>query len=357
MPHRKTNDDKTNMNARISSSPFVNSGNSVNRIMLAVLFALIPGMLVHLHFFGWGLFINLAIAIPTALACEALMLHLRQRPLKPYLTDCTAILTATLLAIALPSFAPWWLAFLGTAFAIIIAKQLYGGLGYNPFNPAMVGYAMLLIAFPREMTVWLPAQVHDISFIDNLRYSLFDVLPTGRELDSISMATPLDTMKTQLGLNMTIDEISTRFENLYGLLAGRGWEWVNLMFLLGGMVLIFMRIISWHIPFAIIGSLFLCALVFQFVDVDTHASPIFHLFSGATMLGAFFIATDPVSAATTVRGRLYYGAGIGILTYIIRTWGGYPDGFAFAVLLMNMAVPTIDYYTQPRAFGHLDDEQ
>ena len=323
--------------------------------MLLVLLTLIPGMLAHWYFFGWGLLINLGIAIPTALASETLMLRLRQRPIMPFLSDYSAILTAVLLAIALPSLAPWWLVFIGVAFAIIIAKQLYGGLGYNPFNPAMVGYAMLLIAFPREMTTWLPAQTHDLAFIDSLRYSLFEVLPNGLDLDSISMATPLDTVKTRLGLNMTIHEINSHFQELFGVLAGRGWEWVNMMFLFGGMVLIFMRVISWHIPVAVIGSLFFCALAFQLVDIDTHASPVFHLFSGATMLGAFFIATDPISAATTMRGRLYYGAGIGILTYVIRSWGGYPDGFAFAVLLMNMAVPTIDYYTQPRVFGHRDD--
>ncbi len=343
------------MNSDISSSPFLNSGNSVSRIMLLVLLALIPGMLAHIYFFGWGLLINLGIAIPTALASEALMLHLRQRPIKPFLSDYSAILTATLLATALPPLAPWWLAFIGTGFAIIIAKQLYGGLGYNPFNPAMVGYAMLLIAFPREMTTWLPAQSHHMAFMDSLRYSLFEVLPHGHKLDSISMATPMDIVKTRLGLNMTIDEIKTQFHNLFGAVGGRGWEWVNLMFLIGGLFLVFIRVISWHIPVAVIGSLFSCALVFQLADIDAHASPLFHLFSGATMLGAFFIATDPISAATTLRGRLYYGAGIGILTYIIRTWGGYPDGFAFAVLLMNMAVPTIDYYTQPRVFGHQDD--
>ncbi len=340
---------------QIDSSPFLRSGNSVSRIMLLVLLALIPGIIAHLYFFGWGLLVNLGIAIPTALASEALMLRLRQRPIKPFLSDYSAVLTAVLLAIALPSLAPWWLIFIGTAFAIIIAKQLYGGLGYNPFNPAMVGYAMLLIAFPREMTTWLPVQTHEISFMESLRYSLFDALPNGRELDSISMATPLDTVKTQLGLNMTVHEISTQFSNLFGMLAGRGWEWVNLMFMFGGIALIFKRVISWHIPVAVIGSLFFCALALQLADVDTHASPVFHLFSGATMLGAFFIATDPISAATTLRGRLYYGAGIGILTYIIRSWGGYPDGFAFAVLLMNMAVPTIDYYTQPRVFGHRGD--
>ncbi|VAX11242.1 Electron transport complex protein RnfD [hydrothermal vent metagenome] len=345
----------TSREKQIDSSPFLRSGNSVSRIMLLVLLALIPGIITHLYFFGWGLLVNLGIAIPTALASEALMLRLRQRPVMPFLADYSAVLTAVLLAIALPSLAPWWLIFIGTAFAIIIAKQLYGGLGYNPFNPAMVGYAMLLIAFPREMTTWLPVQTHNINFIQSLRYSLFDILPNGRGLDSISMATPLDTVKTQLGLNMTVHEISTQFQSLFGMLAGRGWEWVNLMFMFGGIVLIFKRVISWHIPVAVIGSLFLCALAFQLADVDTHASPVFHLFSGATMLGAFFIATDPISAATTLRGRLYYGAGIGILTYIIRSWGGYPDGFAFAVLLMNMAVPTIDYYTQPRVFGHRGD--
>jgi len=341
--------------SHIHSSPFLHSSNSVSRIMRLVLLALIPGMLAHWYFFGWGLVINLGIAIPTALAGEALMLRLRHRPLMPFLSDYSAILTAVLLAIALPSLAPWWLIFIGTAFAIIIAKQLYGGLGYNPFNPAMVGYAMLLIAFPREMTTWLPAQTHELAFMDNMRYSFLNVLPNGFTLDSISMATPLDTVKTRLGLNMTIHEINSQFQSLFGMLGGRGWEWVNIMFLFGGIGLIFMRVISWHIPVAVIGSLFFCALAFQLADVDTHASPIFHLFSGATMLGAFFIATDPISAATTPRGRLYYGAGIGILTYIIRSWGGYPDGFAFAVLLMNMAVPTIDYYTQPRVFGHRDD--
>ena len=341
--------------SHIESSPFISASNSVARLMRLVLLALIPGMAAHLYFFGWGLLINLGIAIPAALASEALMLHWRRRPIKPFLSDCSAVLTATLLAIALPPLAPWWLIFIGTAFAIIIAKQLYGGLGYNPFNPAMAAYAMLLIAFPREMTTWLPAQAHAPAFLDSLRYSLFETLPDGLGLDSISMATPLDTVKTQLGMNLTLAEIRDLGRELFGLLGGRGWEWINMMFLAGGLLLIALRVISWHIPAAILGSLFLCALVFQLIDVDTHASPLFHLFSGATMLGAFFIATDPVSAATTVRGRLYYGAGIGILTYVIRSWGGYPDGFAFAVLLMNMAVPTIDYYTRPRVFGHRGD--
>ena len=337
------------------SSPYIYSANSVTRIMLLVILALIPGIIAQVYFFGWGVIINITIAVSTAIVAEAAMLRLRQRPIKPFLLDGSAVLTALLLAIALPPLAPWWLIFFGTAFAIIIAKQLYGGLGYNPFNPAMVGYAMLLIAFPREMTTWLPASSYDLDFIDMLRYSLFEQLPLTHTLDSISMATPLDLVKTQTGLEMTLNEISTKYHNSFGHLAGAGWEWVNVMYLLGGLFLIIKRIISWHVPVAFLGSLFICSLIFQLLDPNIHASPIFHLFSGATMLGAFFIATDPVTAATTLRGKLIFGAGIGILIFVIRNWGGYPDAIAFAVLLMNMAVPTIDYYTQPRVFGHKDD--
>lgn len=323
--------------------------------MLLVMLALIPGMIAHIYFFGWGLLINLIIAINVAIASEVFMLKLRQRPILPFLADGSAVLTAMLLAISLPSMAPWWLVSIGTAFAIIVAKQLYGGLGYNPFNPAMVGYAMLLIAFPREMTTWLPAGETALSFSELLEYSLFEILPPNQTIDTISMATPLDTVKTQTGLSLPLSEIYQQYPFTVGMLGGQGWEWVNIMFLVGGIALIAKRVISWHIPVAFIGSLFICSLLYQLTDPSAHASPLFHLFSGATMLGAFFIATDPVTAATTVRGKLVFGAGIGIFIFVIRTWGGYPDAVAFAVLLMNMAVPTIDYYTQPRVFGHKDD--
>ena len=341
----------------LPSSPHAQPQNSVSTVMLKVIYALIPGIFIFVIFFGWGIIINLLITLSTALATEALMLKLRKRPITPFLLDGSATVTALLLALALPTFAPWWLAFLGTGFAIIVAKHLYGGLGYNPFNPAMVGYAMLLIAFPREMTAWLPpidnalAQIYYLDWLDSLRFSLFNQLPIGVSYDSITMATPLDTLKTQLGLNNTLSEIQANYP-LLGYLGGRGWEGINLAFLIGGLWLIYQRIISWHIPCAMLAGLFISAAIFSFADPDSFASPLFHLFSGATMLGAFFIATDPVTAATTPRGKLVYGAGIGILIYVIRTWGGYPDAVAFSVLLMNMAVPTIDYYTQPRVFGY-----
>ena len=319
--------------------------------MLAVIYALIPGTLVYIHFFGWGVMINIVAAIVTALICEVTILKMRNRPIKPFVYDGTAVLTAILLALALPTLTPWWLAALGAAFAIIIAKHLYGGMGYNPFNPAMVGYAMLLIAFPKEMTAWIPAESHGLNFLDTLNYSLFEVLPAGMSYDALTMATPLDSIKTQLSLGYTLDEIHQSSASLFGNIAGYGWEWINIMFLIGGLILISIKIISWHIPVAMLGALAFMAMIFNFVDAGSYSPISFHLFGGAAMLGAFFIATDPVTAAASNKGKLIYGAGIGILIYVIRTWGGYPDAIAFSVLLMNMAVPMIDYYYKSPVFG------
>lgn len=330
-----------------ASSPHIHPKNSITQVMLQVVYAMLLGIGVYVYFFGWGVVINLAIAIVTALVAEVIVLRMRSKPIKPFILDGSALVTAMLLALALPNLAPWWLVFLGSAFAIIIAKHLYGGLGYNPFNPAMIGYAMLLIAFPLQMTQWLSPD-HTLTFTDQLRYSLFNELPANLNLDGITMATTLDTVKTQLKLDTTYEAIEQSHGILFGKLAGFGWEWVNIAFLLGGLYLIYKRIISWHIPVAFLVSLTVMATVFY---STTSTSPLFHLLSGATMLGAFFIATDPVTASTTTKGRLIYAAGIGVLTYVIRMWGGYPDGVAFAVIIMNMAVPTIDYYTQPKVYG------
>jgi len=338
----------------MKSSPYIQNNENISRMMLAVIYALIPGTLAYVHFFGFGVILNITVAVLTAIICEITILKIRQRPIKPFIYDGTAVLTAILLALALPTLTPWWLAALGSAFAIVIAKHLYGGMGYNPFNPAMVGYAMLLIAFPKEMTAWIPAETHGLSFFDTLRYSLFETLPAGMSYDALTMATPLDSIKTQLSLGYTLDEIQSANNQLFGNIAGYGWEWVNILFLLGGIVLIFIKVISWHIPVSMLGALAFMAMIFNFSDAGTYSSISFHLFGGAAMLGAFFIATDPVTAAVSNRGRLIYGAGIGIFIYIIRTWGGYPDAIAFSVLLMNMAVPMIDYYNKPVVFGATD---
>lgn len=341
------------MQFKISTAPFIHQGNSVSQIMRQVLYALIPGFTVYIYFFGWGIVVNILLCSITALACEAMMLWLRNRPLRPFLTDNSALVTAWLLASALSPFAPWWISVLGTAFGIIFAKHLYGGLGYNPFNPAVVGYAMLLISFPLEMTRW-PAifelSTHYPDILESFSIAFTGQPLNGLTLDALSGATPLDTMKTELTQFHTVEEVM--HNPLFGIFSAKGWEWISVAFLLGGGWLIYTKVITWHIPIAVLGSLFLISGFFFMIDASIYPSPLFHLVSGASIIGAFFIATDPVSAATSDKGRLIYGAGIGILIYVIRTWGGYPDGVAFAVLLMNMAVPTIDYYTRPRVFGH-----
>jgi electron transport complex protein RnfD len=333
------------------SSPYGSGPNKLDRVMLNVALALIPGTVALCWYFGWGVLINLTTAIIVAWLCEATILRIRKRPVFATLKDNSALVTAWLLAIALPPLSPWWLTALGVAFAIIFAKQLYGGLGYNPFNPAMVGYVVLLISFPLEMTQWLaPISIGSeaLNLQQTFQVVFLQDLPTS-SWDAISGATPLDKIKTELALLKTLSEIKT--DPLFGYLSGRGWEWIGVCYLLGGLFLLYKKIISWHTPVALIGGISLIALVFNLYDSEVYSPPLFHIFSGATLLGAFFIATDPVSSCTSNTGKLYFAAGIGALTYIIRTWGGYPDGIAFAVLLMNMAAPFIDYYTRPKAFG------
>lgn len=322
--------------------------NSIGHMMRQVIYALIPATLLMLWFFGWGTLSNLVISIGIALLLEAIMLYWRKRSIKLFLGDYSAVLTAWLLALAMPPFSPWWLITLALVFAIIIAKQLYGGLGYNPFNPAMIGYAAMLVSFPLEMTSWTQPISFSFASID-LSQALAHIFGA-QPWDAFTMATPLDNIKTSTGLGVPISQIQTGEQ--FGLLAGYGWEWVSLAYLVGGLWLIKRKVITWHIPASLLAGLAIMASIFWLMDSETYSSPLFHLLSGGAMLGAFFIATDPVSASTTPLGRLIFGACIGIFTYIIRTWGGYPDAIAFSVILMNMAVPLIDYYTQPRVYGH-----
>ena len=327
---------------------------SVPQVMRQVLYALVPAIIIYIWFFGWGICFNLAFATAAALASEAAVLRLRNLPVKSAVLDGTAIITAALIAFAIPPLAPWWLPALGAVAAIVLAKHLYGGMGSNLFNPAMVGYVVLLISFPTEMTRWLPPQsaelgLQSISAWENLRFALTGTLSAGLDIDAVTQATPLDLTREGLSNMQTLNEVQAG--PLFGGMGGRGWEWINVFVALGGIYLLFRGIIRWHIPVSMLVALVTLAAMFHAVDASRYASAGFHLFSGASLLGAFFIATDPVSAATTNRGRLIYGAGIGILTFAIRTWGGYPDGVAFAVLLMNATVPLLDRYTRPRIYG------
>lgn len=307
------------------------------QIMALVLAAAVPGIIAMTLWFGAGTLVNIAWLILCALILEAAVLKMRHRPVMPALKDCSAAVTALLLALSMPPATPWWAGLIGVFFAIVIAKHLYGGLGSNPFNPAMVGYAVLLIAFPQAMTSWLLPH-NGAGFADTLARFLGNATDT---MDALTGATALDSFKLERG-GMTVSEFVAG-NPLYGTLSGAGWEWVNVAFLGGGLYLLYRRIITWHIPVTLLAAMTLLSLVFYDGGSSaSHGSPVFHLFGGAAMLGAFFIATDPVSGPSTTTGKLWYGALIGILLYCIRVWGSYPDGVAFAVLLANFAAPAID---------------
>ena len=349
------------------TSPHAHTTQNTARVMQLVILATIPGLIALTLFFGWGSIINVTLSCIVAVACEAIVMQLRKRPVMFYLKDYSAILTAVLLGLSLPPLAPWWIAVVGTSFAIIIAKNLYGGLGFNPFNPAMIGYVVLLISFPVQMTAWpAPAELYPANMeVPDFWRSMQIVLPilnpdsmvnivttAPNTIDAYTAATPLDIFKQNSSL--LVDQFYKKEEFFsQGRWAGLGWEWINISFLIGGCYLLYRKIFTWHAPLGMLVSLALCSLIFYDSGSSTSlGSPLFHLLSGATMFGAFFIITDPVTSATSNRGRLVYGVLIGILIFIIRSWGSYPDAVAFAVLLMNFAAPLIDNYTMPRTYGH-----
>ncbi len=313
-------------------APHVVGGYTVPRVMYTVLVALLPVALAHVWAYGPGLLLQLAVASATALGCEAAALRLRRWDASLPLRDGSVLVTAALLALCGPPALPPWLTAIGVAFAVLIAKHAYGGLGQNPFNPAMAGYVVLLVSFPAAMTSWPEP---------------------GPPWDAVTGATALDSLRNGLRQGYTMEEL--RAGTAFGWIGGTGAEWINLAALAGGAWLLARRVIRWHIPVAMLSGLALPAALAHALDPGAHAGAAFHLATGATMLGAFFIATDPVSAATSDRGRLVYGAAIGLLTWIIRTWGTYPDGVAYAVLIANAFVPLLDRHTVPRIHGHARD--
>lgn len=329
-------------------SPYILKPASVQSVMVRVLLALLPGIAAYAWIFGAGILIQIGLTSVTALLAEALVLAARGKPLRLFLTDGSALVTAWLIALSFPSIAPWWLTVLATLAAIVVAKHLYGGLGQNPFNPAMVGFALMIVAYPLLMSQWPTA---DASFS-----SQWQAIFGSRQLDAMTMATPLDSLRTGLhsAQQASVVSLMQSEENaaIFGHLGGKGWEWIALGYLIGGLWLLQQRLITWHMPAAFLGALALMSGLFSLIDGAHFAGPALHIFSGGSMLAAFFIVTDPVSGATTPQGKLIFAAGVGLLTWIIRSFGAYPDGIAFAVLLMNITVPLIDRATQPAVFGH-----
>ncbi|MGV3590995.1 MAG: RnfABCDGE type electron transport complex subunit D, partial [Gammaproteobacteria bacterium] len=313
--------------------------------MLAVMLACLPGASAAVFFFGWGVLLNLVWLPLLALLVEALMLKLRGKAVRASLRDCSALVTGTLLALALPPAAPWWLGLAGIVVAIAGAKQLYGGFGRNLLNPAMAAWVLLMLAFPADMARWLLPESTGTAlptFRDSL--SLFLGLTLDAGIDAFTGATALDSFRHERGGALVTEFVAA--SPLMGQWAALGWEWINTGFLLGGLYLLYRGLITWHIPAAMLAALTLCALLFHDGGSSaSHGSPLFHLFAGGTMLGAFFIATDPVTSAATTRGKLLYGALIGVLLFVFPAWSTYPDGIAFAVLAGNLAVPLQDRLT------------
>lgn len=322
--------------------------------MLWVIGAMLPAIGVMWWFFGYGVLWQIALALSLATAIEMIIAKLRRKPTAFYLADLSGILTALILAVAIPPYAPYWVILIGVATALLLAKHVYGGLGQNPFNPAMIGYALLLVSFPVQMTTWIPPIAllsEPPTFADSFSLIFsgfttdgFSLHQLKESVDGISSATVLDASKTA----KTLSRIE--FELLLNDVFLRGWGQINLAFLLGGMILIYKRIIHWQIPVAMLISFAVFAGITDLFGQSAWAMPM-QLFSGAMMFGAFFIATDPVSASITPKGKLIYGALVGLLVYLIRYYGNYPDGVAFGVLLANICVPLIDHYTQPRLYG------
>ena len=339
------------------AGPYAHAGTNISRTMTIVMLALTPATCFGLYFYGWPAIFLFAVTVITSLLAEAFSLRLAGKPVRPYLMDGSALLTGWLLAITLPPWAPWWIGVVGALLAIVIGKQLFGGIGQNLFNPAMVARVALLISFPLEMTLfYAPAPLFSVSapnFIESL-YITFGASGAS-QFDAISSATTLGHIKTELGRGLTIDQATAGTDSLWqlslGQIAGSMGETSALLLVLGGLLLLYKRIITWHIPLAMLGTLTLLAAGFHWFDPHSYAGPMTHLLSGAAILGAFFIATDLVTSPISVRGQLLFGAGCGLLVYVIRTWAGYPEGVAFAVMLMNASTPLIDHYLKPRIYG------
>jgi electron transport complex protein RnfD len=328
-------------------APHLSVNATVRGVMGRVLLALVPAIAVQAWLWGPGIFLQLTLATTAALATEAFMLKARGVAPAPFLGDLSAVTTAWLLALALPAIVPWWATVTGTVFAIAVAKHLYGGLGSNLFNPAMVGYAVLIVSFPAQMTRFTPIGA-GLGFPEAAALIFTGGLPGG--IDAVSAATPLDWVKTQLANQRTLGEIFAAPEASATALSAP--LWLALAYLAGGAFLLQQRIIGWHVPAAFLVTLAAVAALFHGFDADRYAGAAFHLTHGAALIGAFFILTDPVSGPITPRGKLIFAAGAALLTWVIRTWGGYPDGVAFATLIMNMGVPLLDAYTQPAVYGH-----
>lgn len=343
------------MKSLLISSPHTHAGNSIQRTMLWVIIALLPATLFGLYQFGWPAINLLLVTLVAALLAEAVSLWIAGKPIKKSLLDGSALLTGLLLALTLPPWAPWWVGLIGALIAIIIGKHVFGGLGQNLFNPAMVARVALLISFPLELTTYLLPKPLGSESAPDFQQGLDITFGAGVDIDTISSASILGHLRTETGRGQEVDTILTEsfsyWDALWGAIPGSMGETSATLILLGGLLLLALRIINWAIPVAMLATVALLATLFNLIDPGQYPNALYHLLSGSLMLGAFFIATDLVTSPVTFKGQLLFGAGCGVLVFVIRSWSGYPEGVAFAVLLMNALTPLIDHYLRPRIFG------
>jgi len=321
----------------ISSSPHIHSGSSITGIMADVILAMIPAFLTSLWFFRWNALRLVLVCVISCVLSEFIARKIMRR--NNTIQDLSAVVTGILLAFNLPPDLPSWMAALGSFFAIVIAKQLFGGIGYNPFNPALIGRVFLLISFPVQMTTWS-------------RWTIPTPL-TGT--DAVTTATPLGLVKTSLSASGNIPfvfDTTTAWNFFIGIKNGCIGEVSALAIIIGGIYLLYRKCICWHIPLSFLGTIYLFTLILYKTDPSSNMPPLFHILTGGAMLGAWFMATDMVTSPVTKKGMIVFGCGCGLLTVIIRKWGGYPEGVSFAILLMNAITPLINRFTRPRVFGH-----
>ena len=340
------------MNVKLVSGPHLIKTRGVDALMLKVFWALVPAAVGGFVLFGLPALFLCLLCVGCSLISEALCLKARGTcEIMSHLKDGSAAVSGLLLALSLPPFSPWWIAVLGSAVAIMLGKHVYGGLGQNVFNPAMLARVVLLIAFPVEMTHWVDVpSLFGVGWMESWQITFEGRMPN----DALTGATTLGLVKTGFSQHQQLPYL---LDNYAPFLAFIGWESGSLgetstfLIMMGGVWLWQQRIITWHIPLAVLGSVSLLALVFHAIDSAHYLNVWVHLNSGALMLIAFFIATDYVTSPNTPLGQIIFGLGCGTLIFVIRTWGSYPEGSGFAVLLMNACTPIIDHYIRPRIYG------
>ena len=330
----------------ISQSPHQLGKNSVKKLMYGVLIALIPTLGFSLYFYGLGALIVVLTSVVSCVIFEWLITKFILKK-QPTLFDGSAIITGLLLAFNVPSNLPIWIILIGALVAIGIGKMTFGGLGNNPFNPALVGRVFLLISFPVQMTSWPLAGA-------KTRFTFWYSGMTQETLDGLTGATPLAQVKETLANGeaiSTITDLPSHLEMFYGQMGGSLGEIAAIAILIGGIYMLARKIITWHVPVSTIGTVAIFTGILWLIDPQHNADPLFHILTGGLLLGAIFMATDYVTSPMSKSGMIVFGVGIGLLTVVIRVFGAYPEGVSFAILIMNALVPLINKYMKPKLFG------